>query len=60
MADYTSHFEIPYPGATDPRQALDLFIPPQANEHSPLIVFIHGKRTALFPTQPRLSCFQVS
>ena len=47
MADYASHFDIPYPGATDPRQALDLFITPQANHDSPLIVFIHGEHTSL-------------
>lgn len=34
---------IPYAGATSARQCLDLFVPPEANEHSPLLVYIHGQ-----------------
>lgn len=43
MSDYASYLDIPYPSATDTRQALDLFIPPHADHNSPLIVFIHGQ-----------------
>lgn len=36
------HLDVPYPGATGPRQALDLFLPASAGPNSPLLVFIHG------------------
>jgi hypothetical protein len=48
---YTSHLDIPYPGASSPRQALDLYLPttslaPSVNGDDgpppPLLVFIHG------------------
>ncbi|GAA5877411.1 hypothetical protein JCM1840_006092 [Sporobolomyces johnsonii] len=42
MADYSSHLNIPYPGATSPRLALDLFLPSSACSSSPLLVWIHG------------------
>ncbi|GAA5959199.1 hypothetical protein JCM8115_005671 [Rhodotorula mucilaginosa] len=48
---YTSHLDIPYPGASSPRQALDLYLPTTSSAPSvngddgpppPLLVFIHG------------------
>ncbi|BGO98170.1 hypothetical protein NBRC10513v2_001307 [Rhodotorula toruloides] len=42
MASYTTHLDIAYPGATSPRQALDLFLPPTAGPSSPLLVYVHG------------------
>lgn len=56
---YTSHLDIPYPGASSPRQALDLYLPStspsrrSANSDDgpapppPLLVFIHGKGSFL-------------
>ncbi|BGP22456.1 hypothetical protein JCM10295v2_001335 [Rhodotorula toruloides] len=31
-----------YPGATSPRQALDLFVPPTAGPSSPLLIYVHA------------------
>ncbi|BGO89190.1 hypothetical protein JCM10020v2_000810 [Rhodotorula toruloides] len=42
MASYTTHLDIAYPGATSPRQALDLFLPREAGPSSPLLVYVHG------------------
>lgn len=42
MADFTTHFDIPYANATDPRHALDLYIPPSTSPSTPLFVWIHG------------------
>ncbi|BGP29677.1 hypothetical protein JCM10296v2_001416 [Rhodotorula toruloides] len=42
MASHTTHLDIAYPGATSPRQALDLFVPPTAGPSSPLLVYVHG------------------
>ncbi|GAA5974359.1 hypothetical protein JCM21900_001322 [Sporobolomyces salmonicolor] len=42
MADYSSHLNIPYLGASSPRLALDLFLPSSACSSSPLLVWIHG------------------
>lgn len=53
---YTSHLDIPYPGASSPRQALDLYLPTSSpssannsddGSPSPLLVFIHGKSLSL-------------
>ncbi|GAA5857538.1 hypothetical protein JCM9279_000964 [Rhodotorula babjevae] len=37
-----AHLDVPYPHATAPRQALDLFLPASAGPSSTLLVYIHG------------------
>ncbi|GAA5867405.1 hypothetical protein JCM3774_002891 [Rhodotorula dairenensis] len=42
---YTAHLDVPYAGATSPRQALDLFLPSSPSPSPatrPLLVYIHG------------------
>lgn len=39
---YAEHLDVPYAGATSPRQSLDLFLPDAASSSSPLLAFIHG------------------
>ncbi|GAA5951276.1 hypothetical protein JCM3765_002432 [Sporobolomyces pararoseus] len=41
-SDYATYPNIPYEGATHPRQCLDLYIPPTASSTSQLLVWVHG------------------
>ncbi|GAA6033400.1 hypothetical protein JCM8097_006732 [Rhodosporidiobolus ruineniae] len=44
MSSYSSHRNVPYPGAPPDslRQRLDLFLPSSSSPQHPLLVFIHG------------------
>ncbi|GAA5914537.1 alpha/beta hydrolase [Sporobolomyces salmoneus] len=42
MGDYATYSNIPYEGATHPRQSLDLYIPSSASPSSRLLVWVHG------------------
>jgi acetyl esterase/lipase len=39
----TTHANVPYPGATSPRQCMDIYLPNGSNSDTPLLVYVHGK-----------------
>lgn len=39
----TIHANVPYAGATSPRQCMDIHLPDGSTALSPLLVYVHGK-----------------